>query len=247
MSPRHKTKAITGVSLWFLLFIAFPIFLGAMDRSNPSESVIGSVFGGWILATAACFLWAGYHLAKGKGYPTALLLTGILGPCLQLLMLVVLLVLPDKTTNSANFAMPRHSSRRRESSVERTVRYRRNAMLGNVFGLLGILAGIKFVVLPTGLFGDWDDEAGVGVIIFLCGYSAVITGCWWWAKAKGWPEAIVFIGLSPLVVFFIPFVRLIFINAPQLLSIPMVMMPLILLVIMLVLPDKSGMPKRKNW
>jgi len=31
------------------------------------------------------------------------------------------------------------------------------------------------------------------------------------------------------------------------LSIAMVMMPLILVVIMLVLPDKSGMPKRKNW
>jgi len=35
--------------------------------------------------------------------------------------------------------------------------------------------------------------------------------------------------------------------APQLLSVGMVMMPLILLVVMLVLPDKSGVSRRRNW
>jgi len=35
-------------------------------------------------------------------------------------------------------------------------------MLGNVFGLLAILAGIKLVLLPMGLFEDLDNETAAG-------------------------------------------------------------------------------------
>ena len=250
MNPRHKTKAITGVAVWFALPIVLAIFTTLSRRflgRNISESASWYLLGGWLLAATACFMWGGYHLTKAKGYPQSLLLAGLLGPCLQLFMLVLLLALPDKRPAPTDYSAPRKSSRRHESQIERIVRFRRNAMLGNVFGLLAILGGIKLVLFPTGLFKDYDNETALGVLIFLCGYSGVITGCWWWAKAKGWPEAIVFIGLSPLVILFIPYVRLIFFAAPQLLSMGMVMMPLILLVTMLVLPDKSGLPKRRNW
>ena len=50
-----------------------------------------------------------------------------------------------------------------------------------------------------------------------------------------------------MVVLFIPWVRLIYVEMPGLLPAAMVMMPLILLVVMFVLPDKSGTQKRKTW
>ena len=46
----------------------------------------------------------------------------------------------------------------------------------------------------------------------------------------------------------IPFVRLILLAAPAVLTLGMVVMPLILIVVVFVLPDRSGVPKRKpSW
>jgi hypothetical protein len=84
------------------------------------------------------------------------------------------------------------------------------------------------------------------LFVFLAGYVSVISGCWWWLKAKELSEGIVLIGFAPMVVFFIPFVRLIFLAVPRLLFVAMLMMPAILIVIVLVLPDKSG-ASRRRW
>lgn len=249
MNPRHKKQALAGVALWFALPVGFAAFLaiyGHLHKANqpPVDSGIHLlVFWIWLATQSVCFFWCGYHLTKAKGYPRSVLLPGLLGPCLQLLMLILLLVLTDKRPEPTDYTAKKRSSRRHESHVERIVRYRRNALLGNVFGLLGIIAGVKLVLFPMGFFQDLENETAVGIFVFLFGYAGVITGCWWWAKAKDWPDVIVFIGLSPLVILFIPYVRLIFVALPGLLAAGMVMMPLIMLVVMMVLPDKSGLPE----
>lgn len=145
-------------------------------------------------------------------------------------------------------ASPRkkHHSRRSSSPIERTVRYRRNALVGNYFGLAGIVAGLLLVVVDWGMFRDHDDEASLGLFVFLAGYCGLISGCWWWLKAKSWNETVVLIGLLPVVILFIPYVRLMFVAIPELLPVMMVMMPLILFVVVLVLPDHSGPPRRRS-
>ena len=60
-----------------------------------------------------------------------------------------------------------------------------------------------------------------------------------WLKAKGWPEAVVFIAFIPLTIFLIPFVRLLVVAAPQFMLAAMIMMPFILVVEVAVLPDNS--------
>jgi hypothetical protein len=134
------------------------------------------------------------------------------------------------------------------SNLERIVRYRRNALLGVYFGVAGIVSGVFLVLFRVGIFADHSNELVLGVAVFCCGYCGVLAGCSWWLKAKGWNEAIVVIALIPLGIIFIPFVRLVLIAAPLLMPACMVMMPLILIVVVLTLPDQSGLPKRRpQW
>ncbi len=137
--------------------------------------------------------------------------------------------------------------RRRLSTAERIVRYRRNAIIGVYFGVAAIIFGVLLEIVRMGVFQDHQYEMILGMFVFVLGYVGVITGCSYWLKAKGWPDAVVFIGLMPLAVFFIPFVRLLVFRVPSLLIMAMVMMPLILVVVVAVLPDKSGMSKRRPW
>jgi hypothetical protein len=136
---------------------------------------------------------------------------------------------------------------RPRSNLERIIGYRRNAILGIVFGVAGIALGVCLVIFYFGIFSDHTNEVVLGIFVFLCGYCAVLAGCWWWLKAKACNEALVFIGLMPLAIVFIPFVRLILLAAPGMLPVGMVMMPLILVVVVLVLPDKSGASSPKAW
>lgn len=139
---------------------------------------------------------------------------------------------------------PRPRRRHGRSPVERTVRYRRNALLGIYFGVPGIIGSVALELIPLGIFRDFSDQQVIGIFVFVAGYVSVISGCWWWLKAKEWNEGVVLIGLMPLAIFFIPFVRLIFLAAPMLLLVGMVMMPIILIVVVWTLPDKSGTRRR---
>ena len=65
----------------------------------------------------------------------------------------------------------------------------------------------RFVLVDFGLFSEHADEVVLGVFVFLGGYAGVIAGCSSWAKAKGWNDAIVFIGLIPVCILVLPFVR----------------------------------------
>jgi cyanate permease len=141
----------------------------------------------------------------------------------------------------------RKSRRHRDiSPIERKVRYKRNALLGVYFGLAGVLASIALTVIDWGLFRDHDDEVSLAIFVFMGGYAGVITGCGYWLKAKRWNEALVSIAFLPLVILFIPFVRLIFVASPMILPILMVMMPLLLVAVVFALPDQSTSAQRRS-
>jgi hypothetical protein len=131
----------------------------------------------------------------------------------------------------------RHSHK---SPLERIMIYRRNALLGIYFGLPGIFLGALFVIFRWGIFRDHANEVVLGMFVFLGGYAGIIVGCAYWLKAKKWNEALVIIGLLPLGIVFIPFVRLLLFAEPLLLPVGMFMMSLILIVVVFALPDKSG-------
>jgi len=131
----------------------------------------------------------------------------------------------------------RHSPK---SSLERIFIYRRNALLGIYFGLPVMFLGALLVIFRWGIFLDHSNEAVLGMFVFLAGYVGIIAGCGYWLKAKQWNEAIVSIGLMPLGILLIPFVRLLLFADPLLLPVGMFMMSLILIVVVFALPDRSG-------
>jgi len=254
MIHRHRTKALVGAAGWLVFFLAFAsliIFLST-NRSNedtPShvnEAKIISLIWWSVLLQMICFFWASFHLANAKGYPGATCMFGLMGPPAQLAVLTVLLVIRDKNSRNPVSNRPKRH-RHHGSKIERIVLCRRNAVVGIFFGLCGIAAGVFLVMFRIGIFQAHSNEVILGMFVFLIGYAGVITGCWWWLKAKHWIDAIVFIGLMPLGVLFIPYVRLVFVTVPTLLPVSMVFMPLVLLVVVFVLPDKSGWVGRKRW
>jgi hypothetical protein len=135
-----------------------------------------------------------------------------------------------------------------ESRGERRVRYKRNALLGVYFGIPGILFSILLAIFRMGIFADHSNEVTLAIFIFMGSYCAVVSGCYWWVKAKHWSEAVVSIAFMPLAVFLIPFVRILVLREIGLLITAMVMAPLILVVVVAVLPDKSGHQRRRaTW
>ncbi len=138
--------------------------------------------------------------------------------------------------------------RRHMSGLERMSSWRKRAVLGIYFGLAGIGLGVLLVVFRWGIFSDPENETVLGIFVFLAGYTGVLIGCSYWLKAKSQLQALVFIGLMPLAIMMVPFVRLIFVAAPMLLPVSMVMMPVVLIVVVAVLPNQSSDAGRKpHW
>ncbi len=210
-----------------------------------SENVAVTLVCGGLIFGMLCYFWTGYHLAKAKGHSTALVAFGLI-PCLQPVILVVLLTLPDKNPESSRRPIKQASNRPVESVTGRLVRYRRKALLGNVFGLFLVFVGIATIYFPVGIFADFENETLFGFLIFVCGYVAVLWGCRWWVKVKGWPDALIFIGLLPLTILMIPFVRNIFFIEPDLLPLSMLLMTLILLIVVFTLPNRSIHARRER-
>lgn len=250
MDSRHKTKAITGAVIWFASIpVAFITPVGLEMISHQSNAiapdhVLPVIFISLLLTQYLMFFWGGNHLAKAKGYSNALLIPGIFWPAQPVILVLLLFALPDKCSRSSNQARKK-KHHHDESPIGRVVRYRRNAFAANLFGVIGIFLALFLVFVPT-VFATRDNACVAAIFVFLPSYAAVIYGCGYWVKAKNWHEAVVFIGLMPLAVLCIKWVRLIYVAVPMLLPVSMVMMPLILLVVVAVLPDKSGMPRRRR-
>jgi hypothetical protein len=137
----------------------------------------------------------------------------------------------------------KRKQQRRVSRIERVVRYRRNAVWANFYGVSGIVAGVMLVVFRFGFFEDHKNEIILGLSVFITGFCLVVSGCWYWLKAKAWSGAVVFIAFMPLAVLFIPFVRLLFLVNLAIPLVCMVMSPLILVVVVFALPDHSNIPR----
>jgi hypothetical protein len=251
MDSRHKNKAIAGVAVWAAA-IPLVFIIGAICKKFIHESAASSgkangfLFLSFLFVQYLAFFWGGNHLAKAKGYSNGMLVFGIFWPAQVIIVPLLLFALPDKCPRASNQTR-RKTSGHDESQIARIVRFRRNALLGNTFGLIGILLALALIFVPLGLFASWDNACMAAICIFMPSYAAIIYGCWWWVKAKDWPDAVVLIGLMPLAVLMVPYVRLIYRVAPMLLPAGMVLMPIILIGVVAVLPDKSGMPKRKHW
>ena len=251
MLSQHRNKAFLALGCWLASLAALILWVtvGRPVQENTSSSsselfgilVVASLFVQFFL-----FLWGAHHLAKGRGQPEVLALLGFLCFIGQLLALGVLLALPDKYPQRSRRNSATRQKHRRVSGLAFVIRCRRNALIGISFGLCGIAFGVSLVLWPGGFPTDPANIRVVGMFIFLFGYTGVITGCWWWLKAKSWNDAIIFIGLMPLGILFIPFVRLIFVRIPALLPMGMVFMPFVLIVVVLALPDRSGAPRRSH-
>jgi len=235
--------ALSPLAVFVLFFFVWLIF----DPGRKNTDLIGVITViSFFVAFYLTFFWGGSQLAKAKGYSNAILVPGILGPPVQLVILAVLLfALPDKRPDQAQ-PKHRHRSHRSESLIERTVRYRRNSILGNFFGLAGILVAGLLFFSPVPVAQTPDGRHAIALCFFVPGYAAVIFGCSCWVKAKNWPDAVLLIGLAPLAILLVPYVRLIYRAAPMLLPVSMAFMPVIMIGVIAVLPDKSGLPKRKH-
>jgi hypothetical protein len=251
MDSRHKNKAITGTAVWFA---AIPLVLTAHvlckkfipDTVTKPDHTFGLIFLLFMLVQYLAFFWGGNHLAKAKGYSNALLMFGIFWPAQLVTLTLLLFALPDKCPHSSSQTRKKKHSHD-ESQIGRIVRFRRNALVANALGVFGILLALSIIFVPIGFFASRDNACVTAIFIFIPSYAAILNGCWSWVRAKNWPGGVIFIGLMPLALPFIPYVRLIYRVAPLLLPASMVMMPIVLIVVVAGLPDKSGMSKRKRW
>jgi len=250
MDRRHKKKAFIGLGIWLGAIIAVTAF-GLTCRflyptSQRADALMGFVMITFFVVEYVAYFWGGSHLCKAKGYPTAILLWGVLCWFPQVIVLSVLLfAMPDRRRDPSQSGQRKHRGPE-ESYISRVVRYRRNALVANVLGVAGVLLSLFFVFVRTGLFEDHQNDQVVGIFIFVPSYIAILYGCWWWVKAKNWPDVIIFIGLMPLAPLVIRYVRILYIQS-GLLPLMMVLMPILLIGVVAVLPDKSGIPKRKRW
>lgn len=251
MDRRYKKKALWGVAAWFvspfLALVPSLILVAIFHGGNKNSEMAGVTF---ILATIVAFyftfFWGGSNLAKAKGYSNGILVLGILGPLVQIIILLLLLFGMKDRCPDPSRRRPAKQHRRDESPVARIIRLRRNAFAANLFGCLGIFGVVVTILLHIPVASTPDGNGIVRLLLFVPSYGLVIWGCANWSKAKNWPDAICLIGLLPLAVLFIPFVRLIYRLAPLAFPIGMAFMPIIMIAVITVLPDKSGLPKRKN-
>ena len=51
---------------------------------------------GDVIVIYVVYFWAGFYLAEAKGYPSIINMFGLLGPIVQLIIFVALLLMPDK-------------------------------------------------------------------------------------------------------------------------------------------------------
>lgn len=250
MDIRHKKQAIIGISLWAA---AIPIFLVVGVFAQLFAQLAG--IGGKNIAALGfllflpfqygMFFWGGKHLCRAKGYPAGMLLFGIFWPAQLFVLAVLLFGLPDKRVQSSG---PVRKSRGHhgESFIARVVRFRRNALVAILFGIFGIIVALSLALFSFGPFVARDNNTAAATFVFVPSYVAVIYGCWWWLKAKFWHEGVILIGVVPVLVLFVPYVRLIYVAVPMLLPATMTLMPIILLGVIAVLPDKSGMPRQRR-
>jgi len=247
MVTLHRNKAYLGLGCWVASVAVLVLLIAWQQKASQQSHLSSELFAILVIATLFTqfflYLWGALQLAKAKGQPEVLALFGLLCFIGQLAGVGALLALPDKHPKGSPANLQGRRKRRQASGIGFVIRCRRNAIVGISFGLCGIATGLSLVIWPGGSHNDPENIRVAGMFVFLISYVSVIIGCWWWLKAKAWNDAIIFIGLMPLGILFVPYVRLIVLSIPALLPLGMVFMPLVLIVVVLALPDRSGFPK----
>jgi hypothetical protein len=172
MDSRHKNKAITGMALWVA---AIPLMFAGVGlcakidgkNGNVPKDMFGYIFLSFLLMQYLAFFWGGSHLAKAKGYSNAILGWGKFCWLSQPILLAVLLfALPDKCPSSSD-RMRKKKQSHDESQIARIVRYRRNALVANVLGVVGVFLALILMFIPLGLFHARDNAKVGGIFVFL--------------------------------------------------------------------------------
>ena len=127
-------------------------------------------------------------------------------------------------------------SNRSESRSARRVRDRRNMILSLYFGFPIMFLGVTICVFNFGF--DRSIQVAIGMLMILASYGVVLLGCSYWLRAKGWDQAVLLIGLLPILCPFLPGFRLAIRN-PVILFGGMVFMSMLLAVVIFSLPNRS--------
>ncbi len=123
--------------------------------------------------------------------------------------------------------------------------------MANGLGVAGVLVALALTYVRLGFFAHAENARIIAIFVFIAGYATIVCGCWWWLQAKKWDDAILLIGLSPLLPlllhgFLFRAARDIYIIG-GFLPMMMAVMSAVMLGVVAVLPDKSGLPRRKRW
>ena len=252
MITRHKNKAIVGVTVWFaaipLALVFHSIgkkFFPPVDRHDP---FLGALLLSYLAVQYLAFFWGGTHLAKAKGHSPGMLAFGIFWPAQIMVLFALLFALPDKHATASSRSKKHRPD---ESHTARIIRCRRNALVANGLGVAGVLLALALTYVRIGFFAHPDSAKIIAIFVFVAGYATIVYGCWWWLQAKKWDDAILLIGLSPLIPLLIR--GFLFRGARELyiiggfLPLMMAVMSAVMLGVVAVLPDKSGLPRRKRW
>jgi hypothetical protein len=255
MITSYRNKALVWLGVWAVITTTWVTLLILQPANSHAAGEFASVLplGGFVLQTV-CFLWCCRDFLKAKAQPSAILLIGLLVPIGQLALPVVLYLLADRTLSSYHDWKPADHGRRAQSdpagmsSRGRLALYRMKAWSWIVPGLVGIALAVLLTLVHFVDVADYDDQLTVALFVFVAAYIAMLRGCAWLTKAKGWHDALVFIGLMPLTILFIPLPgkALLFEAAAPLLPLIMVLMPIIMLAVIVALPDKSGAAHRRT-
>ena len=254
MIIEHRNKAVIGLTFWAL--ITAGTIVAAVKRPFHSSANYAVVMLIALLFGEVVFFWGSWHLAKAKGYSGRLSLFSVLGPLAHIALLGGLLALPDRNRQrrsrrraSSDRSQATYPSTKETSQIEewvtdgmRVAIHRRKARWWLAGGTLLIALAVGLFLVKTPWFPTTDDQRALAVLIFIAGYLGFITGCSWLAKAKGWHEAVVLIGLSPLLLIlplrYLPGRRLLLLAIAPLVPYLMLFMPAVLFAVIVVLPDK---------
>ncbi|HEX9046285.1 MAG TPA: hypothetical protein VF988_04605 [Verrucomicrobiae bacterium] len=244
MDSRYRRKAVTGLTIWAIaVVLAITTVVLSFSHhfpAGPRRDILLILWAFFTVIHYVAFFWGATKLARAKGHSNGLVGLGIFPPAQLIILPLILFGLPDKCAHRAGVAPKHHHSHHHRQARSRH-RLRRRALLVGGVGMVGIMLALVFALGP-GLFEQNKNARMTAILIFFPSYAAIIYSSWCWARAKRWPGAIVVISLLPLLVMATPEAQELHEKAPALLPAGVVIMPLTVLAVVAVLPDRS----RKN-
>ena len=252
MTMKHQqTHTWPGIVAWLIVTVA-GVGLMFARRFEVSWATELEATTYWLMVSAAallqfvCFWFAYRNLARARGYPTGLAWFGLLGPVIQMCFWIVLYTLPDQSARHEEWEESELRPKAGSTGRGRARSPRRRAMRWILPGMPLIGLAIGLALWRGKLFEHEESQFVAAILVFMAGYVSMLRGCWWLVHVKGWDNALVFISVLPLAVFFIPGKRSLLSLDPSNLPMAMALAPVILLLITLVLPTRKTSLRTKR-